>query len=152
MSGKHVVIIGAGLGGICAAVKLQEAGHSFTLLEKLDRVGGTWAQNTYPGVACDVPVALYQFSFAQSVNWSRAYPQGGEIQAYAEEITDRYQLRPNIHLGDEATEAVWDEAAKSWIVTTASGNTYKGDAVIGALGQLNRPNWPARKTYPPAHR
>ncbi|MEC7290413.1 MAG: NAD(P)/FAD-dependent oxidoreductase, partial [Pseudomonadota bacterium] len=143
MSGKHVVIIGAGLGGICAAIKLQEAGHSFTLLEKLDRVGGTWAQNTYPGVACDVPVALYQFSFAQSVNWSRAYPQGGEIQAYAEEITDRYQLRPNIHLGDEATEAVWDEAAKSWIVTTASGSTYKGDAVIGALGQLNRPNWPA---------
>lgn len=142
MAGKHVLIIGAGLGGICAAIKLQEAGHTFTMIEKLDRVGGTWAQNTYPGVACDVPVALYQFSFAQSVNWSRAYPQGGEIQAYAEEITDRYQLRPSVKLGDEAVNAVWDEDDRSWTVTTASGATYTGDAVIGALGQLNRPNWP----------
>ncbi|MEL6693225.1 MAG: NAD(P)/FAD-dependent oxidoreductase [Pseudomonadota bacterium] len=143
MAGKHVIIIGAGLGGLCAAIKLQEAGHSFTIVEKLDRVGGTWAQNTYPGVACDVPVALYQFSFAQSVNWSRAYRQGAEIQAYADEITDRYQLRPNVKLDDEATSAVWDEASKKWTVTTASGATYEGDAVIGALGQLNRPNWPA---------
>lgn len=143
MAGKHVLIIGAGLGGICAAIKLQEAGHTFTIVEKMDRVGGTWAQNTYPGVACDVPVALYQFSFAQSVNWTRSYPQGGEIQAYAEEIVDRYQLRPNVMLGDEAVEAVWDEADKTWTVTTASGASYQGDALIGALGQLNRPNWPS---------
>jgi cation diffusion facilitator CzcD-associated flavoprotein CzcO len=143
MAGKHVVIIGAGLGGLCAAIKLQEAGHTFTIIEKMDRVGGTWAQNTYPGVACDVPVALYQFSFAQSVNWSRAYPQGAEIQAYAEEITDRYQLRSKIHLGDEAVSAEWDEVTKTWCVTTASGRTKTGDALVGALGQLNRPNWPA---------
>ncbi|MEM9377654.1 MAG: NAD(P)/FAD-dependent oxidoreductase, partial [Pseudomonadota bacterium] len=142
MAGKHVIIIGAGLGGLCAAIKLQEAGHSFTIIEKMDKVGGTWAQNTYPGVACDVPVALYQFSFAQSVNWSRAYPQGREIQAYAEEITDRYQLRPSVKLDDEAVSAVWDEATKTWTLTTASGASYTGDAVIGALGQLNRPNWP----------
>lgn len=143
MTAKHVIIIGAGLGGLCAAIKLQEAGHTFAIVEKMDKVGGTWAQNTYPGVACDVPVALYQFSFAQSINWSRTYPQGAEIQAYAEEITDRYQLRPSIHLGDEAVNAVWDEASKTWTVTTKSGALHKGDALVGALGQLNRPNWPA---------
>ena len=90
-----------------------------------------------------MPLALYQFSFAQSVNWTRAYPQGAEIQAYADEITDRYQLRPNVKLDDEAVSAVWNEAAKTWTVTTVSGASYLGDAVIGALGQLNRPNWPA---------
>ncbi|MEM9937320.1 MAG: NAD(P)/FAD-dependent oxidoreductase [Pseudomonadota bacterium] len=142
MAGKHVLIIGAGLGGLCAAIKLKEAGFTFTIVEKLDRVGGTWAQNTYPGVACDVQVALYEFSFAAGVGWSSNYPQGAEIQAYAEDITDRYQLRPNLHLGDEALSAVWDEESCTWTVKTASGETYTGDALVGALGQLNRPNWP----------
>ena len=143
MAGKHVIIVGAGLGGLCAAIKLQEAGHKVTIIEKMDRVGGTWAQNTYPGVACDVPVALYQFSFAQGVHWTRSFPQGAEIQLYAEELADRYQLRPHLKLGDEAVSAVWQEADRQWDVKTASGSTYHGDAVIGALGQLNRPNWPA---------
>ena len=142
MPQRHIIIIGAGLGGLCAAIRLQEAGYAFTLLDKLDRVGGTWAQNTYPGVACDVPVALYQFSFAQSINWSRAFPQGAEIQAYAEEIMDRYQLRDRLHLGDEVTQAIWDDTNGLWQVTTRSGAVFTGDAVIGALGQLNRANWP----------
>lgn len=142
MPDKHIVIIGAGLGGLTAAIKLQEAGYDFTILEQADRVGGTWAQNTYPGCACDVPVAAYQLSFAQSMNWTRVYPQQPEIQAYAEEITDRFQLRPNLRLNEAAEKAVWDEGTKKWTVTTAKGDTLEADAVIGALGQLNRPFWP----------
>ena len=142
MAGKHAIIIGAGLGGLTAAIKLQEAGHTYDILDRNPKVGGTWYENTYPGCACDVPVALYQLSFAQSINWTRAYPQGPEIQAYAEEVADRFQLRPNLHLDDEAVSAVWDEDTKKWTVTTASGKTYTGDILVGALGQLNRPSWP----------
>jgi len=142
MAGKHVVIIGAGLGGIAAAIKLQEAGHTFTILEKLDRVGGTWAQNTYPGCACDVAVALYQYSFAQSMNWTRLFPQAAEIQAYADELVDRYQLRPSLKLSTPAAAARWDGDALKWSVSTEGGEIIEAAAVIGALGQLNRPFWP----------
>ncbi|MEM1105262.1 MAG: NAD(P)/FAD-dependent oxidoreductase [Pseudomonadota bacterium] len=143
MASKHVVIMGAGLGGLTAAIKLKEAGHTFEILEKHPRVGGTWHQNTYPGCACDVPVALYQLSFAQSLNWTRLFPQAPEIQAYAEEIADRYQLGPHLHLGEAAEAAVWDDTAQHWSVKTANGRTITADAIVGALGQLNRPQWPS---------
>ena len=81
MARKRAIILGAGLGGLIAAIRLREAGHEITVLEKHPRLGGTWHQNTYPGCACDVPVALYQLSFAQSMNWTRHYPQAPEIQA-----------------------------------------------------------------------
>ena len=142
MSGKNVVVIGAGLGGLTAAIKLREAGHNVTIFEKNDRVGGTWAQNTYPGCACDVPVSLYQLSFAQSHNWTRLFPQQPEIQAYAAELVDRFQLSPHLNLSDEVTSAEWDENSLTWKVDTASGKSLEADAVIGALGQLNRSFWP----------
>ncbi|WP_018149009.1 flavin-containing monooxygenase [Henriciella marina] len=142
MAKKHAIIIGSGLGGLTAAIKLQEDGHTFDLIDRNPKVGGTWYENSYPGCACDVPVALYQLSFAQSINWTRTFPQGPEIQAYAEEIAERYQLGPSMHLGDEAISAVWDETARNWTVKTESGTTFTGDILVGALGQLNRPNWP----------
>ncbi|MEL7454321.1 MAG: NAD(P)/FAD-dependent oxidoreductase, partial [Pseudomonadota bacterium] len=150
MASGHITIIGGGLGGLIAAIKLKEAGRAFTLFEKNPKVGGTWYENAYPGCACDVPVALYQLSFAPSILWSRFYPQAAEIQAYTEELVERYSLGPDIRLSEGVRSADWDPDSKSWTVVSESGDKMTSRAVIGALGQLNRPALPdieGRETF-----
>ena len=74
-------IIGAGMAGILAAIKLEEAGHpDWTIYEKADRLGGTWRENTYPGIACDVPSHLYRYSFEPNAEWSQRFAPGEEIE------------------------------------------------------------------------
>ena len=94
MSDLDAIVIGAGFGGLAAAIKLRKAGFKrLAVLEKADRLGGTWRDNTYPGAACDVPSRLYSYSFALNPNWSRAYSGQPEIQRYMEEVADRPRLR-----------------------------------------------------------
>ncbi len=147
MSSKtSVAVIGAGLGGLCAAIRLKEAGFdNVTILEKAEKVGGTWRDNSYPGCACDTPVALYQFSFAPSLGWSHLFPRAPEVQAYTEYMADNFGLRPHLKLGTETTSAVWDEAKSVWRLTTKTGETIEADAIVPALGQLNRPMIPEIK-------
>ncbi|NJO13488.1 MAG: NAD(P)/FAD-dependent oxidoreductase [Gammaproteobacteria bacterium] len=140
---SSVAVLGAGLGGLCAGVKLKQAGfEKLIILEKGDKVGGTWRDNIYPGCCCDVPVLLYQFSFAPSLSWSHLFPRHHEVQRYTEDLADNFGLRPHLRLGDEATSAVWDEARAVWRITTASGDTHEVNALVAALGQLNRPALP----------
>lgn len=144
MSGKpSVAVIGAGLGGLCAAIRLKEAGFDdIVILEKADKVGGTWRDNSYPGCACDTPVAMYQFSFAPSLGWSHIYPRAAEVQRYAEYLADNFGLRPHLKFGAETTEARWDEAKSVWRIATKAGETIEVQAIVPALGQLNRPTIP----------
>jgi cation diffusion facilitator CzcD-associated flavoprotein CzcO len=138
-----VAVIGAGLGGLAATVKLKEAGFTdVTVLEKADKVGGTWRDNQYPGCACDTPVALYQFSFAPSLSWSHLFPRAPEVQKYSEDICDMFQLRPHLRLGEGAARAAWNDATQMWDITTTKGAKLSVNAIVPALGQLNRPQMP----------
>ncbi len=146
-----IAILGAGAGGLAAAVGLKRAGlESFTLYEKSDGVGGTWRDNTYPGSCCDVKSHLYSFSWAPNPDWSRAFAGQPEILEYFERVADDFGLRPHIRLNTEITALRWDEAQARWRLTTADGEELVADVVIGGLGQLNRPAIPdieGRETF-----
>jgi cation diffusion facilitator CzcD-associated flavoprotein CzcO len=138
-----VAVIGAGLAGLCAGIKLKEAGiDDITILEKGAKVGGTWRDNSYPGCCCDVPVALYQFSFAPSLIWDHLFPRYNQVQKYTEDLADNFGLRPHLHLNEETKSAVWDDARAVWKLTTGARKTYEANAIVAALGQLNRPQLP----------
>jgi cation diffusion facilitator CzcD-associated flavoprotein CzcO len=137
---RSIAIIGAGLGGLCAAVKLKEAGYEdVVVFERAESVGGTWRENTYPGCACDTPVAMYQLSFAPSLAWSHIYPRAAEIQRYTEQIADDFGLRPHLRLGEEMLSATWDEGRATWTLHSAGGTRHEASVLVAALGQLNRP-------------
>src|SRR4051812_14978622 len=90
----RIIIIGAGLSGIMSAIKLEAAGYrDITILEKAARPGGTWRDNTYPGIACDIPSHFYSYSFAPNPEWSQRYAPGAEIQQYIEAVMHRYDVQ-----------------------------------------------------------
>src|SRR5438132_3129270 len=114
-------VIGAGMAGILSAIKLSEAGITdFTVYEKADRVGGTWRENTYPGLSCDVPSHLYSYSFAPNPEWSHRFSPGPEIQAYFERVAEDHDLVSRIRFGDAVASCVFSNGI--WQVTTASGH------------------------------
>jgi 4-hydroxyacetophenone monooxygenase len=141
-----VVVIGAGFGGLCAAVRLQELGIPFEVLEKNGDVGGTWLENAYPGCAVDTPNHFYSYSFHTNNRWTRHFSRRDEIRAYIEDVTQTHGLRRHITLNTEVTAAAFDEGTGRWTVTTrtAEGDTRRIEcnSVIAAVGQLNRPSIP----------
>src|SRR5579872_1836186 len=96
------VIIGAGMAGLLAAIRLKQRGDlDFTVYEKGDKVGGTWRENHYPGLSCDTPAHEYTYAFAPNPEWSAYYAPGPEIQRYFEAVTDRYDVRGHIRFNSE---------------------------------------------------
>lgn len=138
-----VAIIGAGFGGVDAAIQLRAAGiNDLVVLERAADVGGCWLANSYPGIACDVPSNLYSYSFAPNPNWSRTYSPGGEIAEYIRSVASRYGVMDDIRFGISVTGARWDEDAQRWNVDTSAG-TVKAQFVVSAMGPLTEPIFPA---------
>src|SRR6202161_4313958 len=116
------------MAGILTAITLKEAGLTdFTVYEKADRLGGTWRENTYPGLSCDVPSHLYSYSFALNPRWSHLYSPGEEIQAYFEGVAEDRGVLPSVRFGDEVVTCEFREGR--WHLTTALGRTDVVDVV-----------------------
>ena len=122
------------------AIQLTKAGVPFTVYEKADDIGGVWRDNTYPGAGCDVPSALYSYSFATNPRWSRAFPLQDEILEYLRRCTDRYGLRQHIRFGVEIASARYVDGG--WRLTASDGREFTARVLVPAVGQLNRPKLP----------
>ncbi len=138
------MIIGAGFGGIGAAIELRRHGfRDVTILDRSAELGGTWYHNTYPGCACDVPSHLYSFSFAQRRHWSRICSPQDEILAYLREVTREFGIDQLVVPNTTVTSCEWDEGSRRWTVRSDDGRAWDADAVVVATGQLHRTAYPA---------
>jgi cation diffusion facilitator CzcD-associated flavoprotein CzcO len=129
------------MSGLCLAAKLKLAGvDTFTLYEKGDRVGGTWRENTYPGVSCDVPSSSYQFTFSPNPRWSRLLSPGEEIRNYLDRVSAEFGLDRHIQLGVELTRCEFVDG--EWQLFTTAGRVGSADFLVSAAGILHRPRYP----------
>ena len=137
-----VIIIGAGFGGIAAAIELRRHGITdVAILEQADGLGGTWFHNTYPGAACDIPSHFYSFSYAQRRDWVQLCPTQPDILAYVREVARDHGVEELIETGTEVTACRWDGAARRWTVHTSRGERTAGTVIV-ATGQLHKPATP----------
>lgn len=139
----RVAVIGAGFGGVAAAVAVRDDVAELVVLERGADVGGVWRDNVYPGAACDVPSHLYSFSFAPEHRWSRRFAPQPDIQRYLRRVVDDHGLRRHLRLHTEVTEARWDDDDAVWRLTTTAGDDVEAEVLVAACGQLRHPARPA---------
>jgi 4-hydroxyacetophenone monooxygenase len=146
LQGAEVIIIGAGMSGLYAAIQLQQAGIPYLILEKNEAVGGTWYENIYPGCGVDTPNHFYSYAFEPNHDWSHFFAMRDELWNYFERVTDKYELRKHIHLGVEVTAASYDEASATWHITAQASDGWRQELsarfLVSAVGVLNRPKLP----------
>ncbi|TDG15476.1 NAD(P)/FAD-dependent oxidoreductase [Seongchinamella unica] len=136
-----VAVIGAGMTGILMAIRLREAGIAdIHILEKADRVGGTWRENTYPGVACDVPAHMYTYSFRANPWWSHRFAHGDEIQRYFEQVAEEQGIREMVRFNEAVEQCHYVDG--KWRLKTSKGAERVVDFVVSATGILHHPAYP----------
>ena len=139
----EIIVVGAGISGIGMGIELiKHHMHSFALLESSDQLGGTWRDNTYPGVAVDIPSLSYSFSFEQNPNWSGLFAEGHEILDYVNHCADKYGVRSHIRYNASVEKIVFDTDNNGWDIYLQNGQSLKARYVISATGILNQPVTP----------
>lgn len=147
----RVIHIGAGASGICFSKfyqdQLADQNIALQVYEKNHDIGGTWLENRYPGCACDIPSACYQFTWARNPNWSQYYSESPEIWRYFKDVTEKYGLSKWMKLRHEIVKCEWDDDMGQWAVTVRDLNEDKEfvdhcHVLINGNGILNNWKWP----------
>jgi 4-hydroxyacetophenone monooxygenase len=144
--GFKVLVIGAGLTGIAAAIKLGEAGYDYQIIEKNPDVGGTWFSARYPGAGVDTPSHFYSYSFELNRDWTTYRPKGPEMHAYLSRTADKYDIRRHTRFETTVESLRWQEDEGVWDVTIkdrdGAEEVLRVNAVVNAHGPINRWEWP----------
>ena len=121
-------------------IKFKQADdHDFLILEKADDLGGTWRENTYPGAECDVPSALYSYSFEHNSEWQFKWSGQQQILKYQHDTASKYGLEAHIEYQREVSALSYDQAQQHWLVETTNGEQYRAQHIVCAIGQLHKP-------------
>lgn len=138
----EVLIVGSGFSGIGAGIKLKEAGIPFIVLEKAADLGGTWRDNTYPGIAVDITSFTYSFSYEQLPDWSRVFAPGSELKKYADHCAQKYGVREHMRFNAEVESSTYDQATHTWVTALKGGSTLVSRYLVLATGGLTIPKLP----------
>ena len=145
--GFRAIVVGAGVSGLAASIRLAEAGIPHVVLERNDTVGGTWLENRYPGAGVDTPSALYSFSFAQR-DWTQYFALRDELHGYLGGLADEYGVRGGSASDTRCCGASYDEAAQEWeVVARPAARPLRANILITAVGGFNKPKWPALQAW-----
>ncbi|HET7735648.1 MAG TPA: NAD(P)/FAD-dependent oxidoreductase [Nocardioidaceae bacterium] len=137
------VIVGAGFGGMGAAIQLNRLGYdNLLILERESDLGGTWHVNRYPGIAVDIPSSTYSYSFEPNPYWTRLFAPGAELKKYAVHVADKYDLKRYMRFDTVVSGAVWDEGDEMWTVSIEGGEPVRGKYLLTATGFLSQPKMP----------
>jgi len=140
---RRIAIIGSGFSGLCLGIHLKKHGNdNFVIFEKAASIGGTWRENTYPGAECDIPSALYSYSFERNPNWTYKWSEQEEILNYLDHCATKYGLNPHFRFNEEVRNVTFQEDKGNWRLETGAGTVEEFDAVVSAVGQLHKPHTP----------
>ncbi len=143
MPDVEVLIVGAGISGIGAGIELlRRANLSFALIEATNELGGTWRDNTYPGIAVDIPAVSYCFPFETDYPWSREFAAGAEVQGYVRHCAEKYGVTGRIRYGSCALRSQFDTARDTWATQLDDGTVITSRYLIAATGLLSQPKLP----------
>jgi len=138
-----VIIVGAGFGGIGAAIQLKRLGYEkIVVVDREDDLGGTWHVNHYPGLSVDQPSPTFSYWFEPNPHWSRMYAPGSELKRYAVYVADKYDVRRHMRFNTVVEGARWDDDAEVWRVALAGGETLTAQFLIAATGFLCQAHTP----------
>ncbi|KND89154.1 putative sterigmatocystin biosynthesis monooxygenase stcW [Tolypocladium ophioglossoides CBS 100239] len=153
----RVAVIGGGLAGILAGILLpvKVPGIDLTIYEKNHEFGGTWLENVYPGVRCDIPSHVYQSTFAPKTDWSDQFSPGSEIRDYWQSVARNHHVYQYAKFRHRVDAAAWDDAGGKWLLTVNNIDTgdvvnEKFDFVLTCIGRFNDwrlPDYPGISDY-----